>query len=75
MPFCPVWLSFLGDPLFSKEEKEGEWIWRRGEVGRGARRVERGETVVGMCCMREKYVLNSKKKVIKVKLFILLCTE
>lgn len=44
-------------------------------MGRGARRVERGETVVGMCCMREKYVFNSKKKVIKVKLFILLCTE
>lgn len=34
--FCSVWLLSLEGLLFSEEEREGEWIWERGEVG-GAR--------------------------------------
>ena len=48
---CLVWLSSLGGLLFYEEKWEGEWIWRRGEVGR--RRLEGlegGEILVGMYC-------------------------
>lgn len=41
--FCSVWLSSLGDLLFSGEKIEVDWIWGGECVGRELGGVEEGK--------------------------------
>lgn len=43
--FCSIWLLSFEDMLFSEEEMEGEWIWKRREMGVGG--VEEGKLWLG----------------------------
>lgn len=55
---CCAQLIFLGDLLFSEEKWKGQM---GGEVGgEEFGEIEEGETVVGMCCMREELKKKSQ---------------
>lgn len=43
-----------------RKEMKGEQIWGRGEGEGELGRVEGGETLAGMYCMREESIFNSK---------------
>ena len=59
--FHPVWLSSLGDLLFSEEERRDSTSGREGRW-RGAGRSGGGGNCSRNVCMREESVFNKNKK-------------
>lgn len=56
---------------FQKRKRRESGFGGEGRWGGELEEVERGEILVGMCCMREKSAFNTKNE---GELFILLCT-